>query len=76
MCIEIFRDIFEDDNLIINNDTSSDDVEDWDSLAQINLILEIEKEFSIKFNIDEVIHLDQVGNMIELVKVKRESNDR
>ena len=45
---EIFRDIFDDEELIIREDMSANDIEDWDSLAQINLIIAIEKEFKVK----------------------------
>ena len=47
---EIFRDIFDDEELVITEDMSANDIEDWDSLAQINLIIAIEKEFKVKFN--------------------------
>ena len=54
---EIFRDIFDDEELIIREDMSANDIEDWDSLAQINLIIAIEKEFKVKFNLEEVSSL-------------------
>ena len=55
---DIFRDIFDDYNLVINESTSSDDIEDWDSLTQISLTTAIEKEFEVKFTIQEFMELN------------------
>jgi acyl carrier protein len=70
---EIFRDIFDDEKLIITEEMSANDIEDWDSLAQINLIIAIEKEFKVKFRLEEVSNLKNIGEMLELLskKVKR-----
>ena len=67
---EIFRDIFDDEELIIREDMSANDIEDWDSLAQINLIIDIEKEFKVKFNLEEVSSLKNIGEMLELLSKK------
>ncbi|MBR3622883.1 MAG: acyl carrier protein [Selenomonadaceae bacterium] len=67
---DIFRDVFDDDELVLTKETSAEDIEDWDSLAQIRLIVAIEKEFHIKIPIDEVQELQNVGEMAELVKNK------
>ena len=67
---DIFRDVFDDDELVLTKKTSAEDIEDWDSLAQIRLVVAIEKEFHIKIPIDEVQELQNVGEMAELVKNK------
>lgn len=67
---EIFRDIFDDTDLIINESTCSEDIDDWDSLEQINLIVSIEKSFDIKFDILEIGNLNNVGEMINLIRTK------
>lgn len=67
---DIFRDIFDDDNLTIIDATCSHDIEDWDSLSHINLVCAIEKEFKIKFALGELQALNDVGAMIDLIKVK------
>ena len=61
---DIFRDIFDDYNLVVNESTSSDDIEDWDSLTQISLTTAIEKEFEVKFTIQEFMELKNVGEMV------------
>lgn len=67
---EIFRDIFDKEALIINRATSAVDIEEWDSLNNINLVVAIEKEFKIKFNLEELISLKNVGDMIDLIAKK------
>jgi len=67
---DIFRDIFDEDDMVIENSTSSDDVEDWDSLNHINLVSAIEKEFKIKFSLRELMTLKDVGAIINLIVEK------
>ena len=67
---KIFRDVFEDETLEINNETNAEDIEDWDSLEQINLLIAMEKKFEIKFNINEVTSIQNVGEMLELIEGK------
>lgn len=70
---KIFRNVFDDDDLVITRDTSADDIEDWDSLEQINLLISMEKEFGIKFDIKEVSNLKNVGEMMDLIEKKIEN---
>lgn len=63
----IFQDIFEDKNLIISNDTNSQDIDEWDSLNHINLVSSIEKEFGIIISLGELEDLKNVGEMIDLI---------
>ncbi|MBR5408131.1 MAG: acyl carrier protein [Lachnospiraceae bacterium] len=67
---EIFRDVFDDDTLIITDSTNSDDIEDWDSLEHISLIISMEKEFNMKFDIKEVNKLENVGQMVDMIRDK------
>lgn len=67
---EIFRDVFDDDELIITDATNSSDIEDWDSLEHIALIVSMEKEFDMKFDIKEVNKLENVGGMIDMIMSK------
>lgn len=66
----IFRDVFDEDDLEITRQSSAVDIEDWDSLAQINLLTAIEKEFSLKFSLNELVTLNDVGDMVDLVASK------
>ena len=68
----ILRDVFDDDELVITDETNSEDIEDWDSLEHIALIVSMEKEFDLKFDIKEVNKLENVGGMIDLIKSKLE----
>jgi len=63
---DIFRDIFDDDELVITRETTAADIEDWDSLAQINIIVACESEFSVKYELSEIALLSNVGDMIDL----------
>lgn len=65
---EVFCDVFDDDNLVINFDTVADDIEDWDSLTHITLVMALEREFNIEFNLKKIAGLSNVGEMVELVK--------
>ena len=67
---DIFRDIFDEDDMVIEDKTNSDDVEDWDSLNHINLVSAIEKEFKIKFALGELMTLKDVGAMVDLMMEK------
>ncbi|MFR3818378.1 MAG: acyl carrier protein [Fusobacterium varium] len=68
---EIFRDIFDDEELVITEEMTAADIEDWDSLAQINLIIAIEKEFGVKFNLEEISKLKNIGEILEIIKIKK-----
>ena len=68
---DIFRDIFDADDLVISNTTNSDEIEDWDSLNHINLVSAIEKEFKIKFALGELMMLKDVGDMIDLMMTQK-----
>ena len=67
---KIFQAVFDDDELMISYSTNSDDIEDWDSLENINLIIAMEKRFQLKFDIKEVGKLKDVGEMIDLIERK------
>ncbi len=67
---KIFRDVFEDEDIILTESTTAEDIEDWDSLTHIQLIEEIEQEFKIKFTLQEITGLKNVGEFITLVERK------
>lgn len=67
---EIFRDIFDDDDIVVKPETNSESIEDWDSLEHINLVVAIEKAFGLKFTMDEVTGMKDVGEMVEIIKAR------
>jgi acyl carrier protein len=66
----IFRDKLDQPALILTRESSASNVEDWDSLAHINLVLAIEKFYKIKFALGELQELKNVGDMVDLIKAK------
>ena len=67
---EIFRNVFDDENIFLTDETNAEDIEDWDSLEQINLIVAIENEFEMMFDMAEVADLANVGEMVDLILSK------
>lgn len=68
---DIFRDIFDDETLVIKDETNSSDIDEWDSLNHINLVVAIEREVEIKFSFEELATLKNVGAMIDLIIAKK-----
>ena len=69
---QVFRDVFDNKDITINDNTTADDIDEWDSMEYINLIIAVEEEFSIKFTMGQVNGMKNVGEMVGLIieKVK------
>lgn len=67
----IFCDVFDDDELVITEVTTAQDVEGWDSLANIRVMVSVEKAFGIRFTAAEISNLKDVGALAELVLIKQ-----
>jgi acyl carrier protein len=67
---EIFQDVFEEDSILVTPELSAKDVDGWDSLTHIRLILTIERVFKIKFSTSEIGKLANVGDLVALIKVR------
>lgn len=64
---EVFRDVFDDDTIEVNDQTTSRDIEDWDSLEHINLIAAIETQFGMNFTMGQVVTMKNVGEMVDII---------
>ena len=67
---EIFENVFDDDSITVTPELSAKDVDGWDSLAHIRLILTVEKAFKIKFSTSEIGKLENVGDLVKLIKAR------
>ena len=67
MLREVFIKVFNDESIILNNSTNAEDIDEWDSLQHIMLIIGAEKKFGLKLTAEEVAELKNVGEMIDLV---------
>ena len=63
----IFRDIFDDDTIVLSEGTTATDIENWDSLTHISLIAAIEDEFGIRFDMKDVLKMKNVGEMADRI---------
>ena len=64
----IFRDFFDDEELTVTETTTAADVEDWDSFAQMQIVMAIEAMFGIKFSTDEVTEFKNVGDVVKAIE--------
>lgn len=63
----IFRDVFDDDSIVISESTTSADIDDWDSIEHITLVGAVEDEFKMRFKMKEVSGMKNVGEMIDII---------
>lgn len=64
---DVFREVFDDNNIVVTGETTAVDIEGWDSLRHITLIEEIEDAFNIRFTMKEVNGMKNVGEMIGII---------
>lgn len=67
---EVFRDVLDNEAITLTRETTADDIEEWDSLAHISIIVAIENEFGIKFDLMDIKPLKNIGEFIDLIKRK------
>lgn len=68
---EIFIDVLDNDDIVLNYETQAKDVEDWDSLNHIQLVVAIEKHFNLKFTSTEIQSWQKVGDMLDAIISKQ-----
>ena len=66
----VFHDVFDDDELTLGPQMTASDVDGWDSLAHVRLILSVEKAFQVKFSASEIGRLKNVGELAQLIQTK------
>ncbi len=66
----VFRQVLEDDTIVLTPETTADDVDGWDSMNHIFIVVELEKRFGVKFQAAEMEELKNVGELATLVKQK------
>jgi acyl carrier protein len=65
---EIFRDLFDDDEIVLTDELSAKDIPGWDSLNNVKLLVRIEKKLGVRFSTGEVVALKNVGELIALIE--------
>ena len=67
---EVFRDELELDDLVLTDETTADDVEEWDSLTHVQIVVALEKAFALKFTSREILSWDNVGDLVDSIEKK------
>ena len=67
---EIFREELELDNLVLTDETTADDVEEWDSLCHVQLVAAMEEAFGIEFKSREILSWENIGDLIDCIEKK------
>ena len=65
---EVFQDVFGDDEILVNDETTAADVDGWDSLRHITLLAAIEDEFDIEFSMSMTVNMKNVGEMVDYIE--------
>jgi len=67
---EIFQEVFDDNDIKVGPETTANDVDGWDSLSHVNLIVTVEARFNIKFSHKELLTFKNVGEMLKCIEGK------
>lgn len=65
---EVFHDVFDNNDIVVTEQTNANDIEEWDSLIHITLISAVEDEFDVSFDMKTVVSMKNVGDMIDAIK--------
>ena len=67
---DIMRDVFEEDDLVVTEETASDDVAEWDSTNHVRMMVAVEGEFGLTFETNEITAPTNVGELVDLIEAK------
>jgi len=67
---EIFRDVMDNDEIVLEENTTAEDIEEWDSLAHVQLIEKIEAVFGVRFSAKEMTSWDELGELVDSILAK------
>jgi len=67
---QVFREVFDNDDINIALDTTANDIDGWDSLSHVNLIVAIETKFNIRFSNKELMTFKNVGDLLNCISKK------
>ena len=65
---EVFHDVFDNNDIVVTEQTNANDIEEWDSLLHITLISAVEDEFDVSFDMKTVVSMKNVGDMIDAIE--------
>ena len=65
---EVFHDVFDNNDIVVTEQTNENDIEEWDSLIHITLISAVEDEFDVSFDMKTVVSMKNVGDMIDAIE--------
>ena len=65
---EVFHDVFDNNDIVVTEQTNANDIEEWDSLIHITLISAVEDEFDVSFHMKTVVSMKNVGDMIDAIE--------
>ncbi len=63
----VFREVFDDDEIELNDETTAEDIDGWDSFEHINLVVLVQDEFSFKIPMGKVVTMKNVGEMVDII---------
>jgi acyl carrier protein len=66
----VFREVFDDDSIVITRQTTANDIDGWDSLSHMNMVMAVEMKFKIRFALGELPTLRNVGDLADLTEKK------
>ena len=70
---KVFQDVFDNDTIEVHDETTADDIDEWDSFEHINLVVAVEDEFSFKIPMGKVVTMKNVGEMVDIILEKTAS---